>query len=145
MTMISIRISITIASLFMGLPAFASAVKPSFAKLPPLGKRVYILEASEPTGPTAIQVDSHQTVQVPYMKDPNIPGAVVRKPAVFVPKARAIAAKPATLNFKKMKIVGNFSYPRVGFDDEKATVQRADEPLGQDFFGKIFADADRDL
>jgi hypothetical protein len=139
----NIRIYLVIVLLLPGLQVFAASTS-----LAPIGKRVYVLDEQEKTGPTSIQAESQRPKSAAYMKDPAAPGGPIhltQKATPSAPKAKPLLAKAAVLTLKKQKIVGNYSYPRVGFASDKPVVQRVDEPLGKDFLERIFDDAERDL
>ncbi len=91
--------------------------------------------------PASKPVDAH------FLKDPIQPGTLVVPKVVARKKPQAVAepkAKPGKLRFKKVLVNGHLIRPRVEFSRDILPVGRADEPVTQDFFPKVFEPATRD-
>ena len=85
-----------------------------------------------------------------YLKDPMQPSrdakVEVARPGVKKAKAKtavkiARAEKHGQMKFKKLSVSGHVSQPRVEFSRDLLPVDRADEPLPQDFYQKVFLPA----
>lgn len=112
-------------------------------KFPPLGKRDYIVDQERPFAPVAIQPKGESPGAKRFLRDPVSPNDrdVAVEPGRPVPKApRPVVAKEKAgqLRFGALTIPGHRSRPRVEFNQEILPRRRADEPLAQDFFPKIF-------
>ena len=123
------------------------------APLPPVGQRAYILDASKPTAPVEIKRDGSAQTQESgkkrvVLRDPTFRSGPVE---VVVPKklppkklAKPAGMKPGSLRFGKVQVAGHVKHPRVDFTQETLPVERADEPLREDFFDKVFAPVNDD-
>lgn len=113
---------------------------------PPIGERKYLFD-KESAQPVVIQSASKAS-EAHYLKDPIQPGQLVPPKVVSVKKQAKIAAgpktKPGQLRFKKVLVSGHTILPRVEFSRDVLPVGRADEPVTQDFFQKVFEPATRD-
>jgi hypothetical protein len=118
------------------------------APLPPVGQRAYILDAAKPTAPVEIKRDTPAATapsgkkQV-VLRDPTFTNGPVE---VVVPKklpprkpAKPVGMKAGQLKFGKVRVAGHLKRPRVDFTQETIPVERADEPLREDFYDKVFA------
>ncbi len=85
-----------------------------------------------------------------YLKDPIQPSKDAKvetaRPVVKKKKAEPIAKvaraeKNGQMRFKKLSVSGHVSQPRVEFSRDLLPVDRADEPLPQDFYQKVFLPA----
>lgn len=85
-----------------------------------------------------------------YLKDPIQPSKDAQvQVARPVPKKKqsapvvkvARAEKNGQMRFKKLSVSGHVSQPRVEFSRDLLPVDRADEPLPQDFYQKVFLPA----
>lgn len=115
--------------------------------IPPVGKRVYILDGTTSAHGTSIQADGRLGPAGSYMRDPFSPDRKAPTVAKVVsqPRPAPLRVKPAVIVLKKQKIVGNLSFPRLKFDFERKALPRLDEVLEADFIGKIVDDANRDF
>ncbi len=147
------RLNIQTISLIFGLFAMASAgaaksAEPTTTALPKIGDRHYVLNGQDRFAPVTIQKAESLSASK-YLKDPVQPGQGVKVPVakLVVRHAKARAqpelrvAKPAQLRFRKLTVAGHSSQPRVEFSRDLLTVDRADEPLTQDFYQKVFLPA----
>lgn len=109
-------------------------------KLPPIGKRKYVLDGKDRAAPVTIESDQ-ETPSKTYLKDPVSTAPVNEKPAPKTAERRAPrlpAARSAQLRFKHLPVSGKLTRPRVEFKNDVIPVGRADEPVRQDFFPKVF-------
>jgi hypothetical protein len=114
-------------------------------QLPPLGQRVYVLDAEKPARPADIRPlerDSSVSGQ-PMMRDPlplNAASFVERsshKPAE-TPK------RVSRMTFDKASVQGRYLVPRVTFDRPSLEVGRQEAPVKQEYRKKIL-DSEREL
>ncbi len=134
-----------------GLSLVASATATA-GDLPPIGQRRYVIDDQNPYAPVAIkQGRDGKEAKAVTLKDPLQPSKQAK--VVQMPKrapVKDVAAKPVSkptaksgqLRFGRMSVQGHVAQPRVEFANETVPLERADEPLYQDFFNKIFAPAD---
>jgi hypothetical protein len=115
--------------------------------LPPVGQRKYLLDRDTPFAPVEIQNAGGPAKKTVYLKDPvhltgtiDLKAPVKRPPVVKAPVAprRQIAGQ---MRFKKMAVDGRLKRPRVEFSRDVLPLERADEPVSQEFFQKVFAPA----
>jgi hypothetical protein len=113
--------------------------------LPPIGQRKYILEAGNPSAPVDIQ-NSSQSVKKVYLKDPiqSSTDVVVKKfkrskrQRVAKAKLTKDNKKVSQIKFKGLKVSGRLTKPRVKFVRDLIEVKRADEPVREDFYNRVF-------
>ena len=68
--------------------------------------------------------------------------AALSPPDAFLTDVKvARAEKNGQMKFKKLSVSGHVSQPRVEFSRDLLPVDRADEPLPQDFYQKVFLPA----
>jgi hypothetical protein len=131
------------AAILLVGPALAALVGAGF---PPIGERKYEIDGHDRGAPAQIK-DARTASPKSYMKDPVQPGSVHAPAPTPRPKPVAVAkpkAKPGQLRFKAVRVNGHLIRPRVEFERDVLKVDRADEPVTQDFFNKIFEPAERD-
>lgn len=130
-----------IAILCWGVASLALAA--GAATVPPVGQRAYVLD---PDRHKPVTIERSDAARGRYLKDPVQPGSVrpapVAKPAPK-PVAKPAPAKPKAgqLRFKAMVVKGHLKQPRVEFTRALLPMDRADEPVTQDFFQKVFEPA----
>ncbi len=114
--------------------------------LPKIGDRHYEV-GGDRYAPVTIKKASTEA-SGKYLKDPMQPSkdakVEVARPGVRKPKAVAKVAraeKNGQMKFKKLSVSGHVSQPRVEFSRDLLPVDRADEPLPQDFYQKVFLPA----
>jgi hypothetical protein len=113
-------------------------------KLPPIGKRTYVIDG-EPSAPVTIR--SGDTKAKVFLKDPVGPSAPIKLAPIKkskpkpVAKAAPRATKMGRMNFKKVSISGHLRQPRVEFARERLPMDRADELTPPDFFQKVYEPA----
>ncbi len=116
--------------------------------LPKIGDRHYEV-GGDRYAPVTIKKASNEG-SGKYLKDPMQPSkeakVQVARPVVrkAKPKAEvrvARAEKNGQMKFKKLSVSGHVSQPRVEFSRDLLPVDRADEPLPQDFYQKVFLPA----
>lgn len=114
--------------------------------LPPIGDRAYVLPTGNRAAPVKIEKAGAQE-KGSFLKDPIQPGSVI-VPKASPPRPLAPAPKQVVragqLKFKAVLVNGHLIRPRVDFSRDVLLVERADEPVSQDFFDKIFEPAGRD-
>ncbi len=139
-----LRKFIIISFVFGIVPTGATA-----GDLPPLGKRKYLISAGNPASPVKIQNAEKKTTAV-YLKDPMNSKSQKRgvwkasKRRIKLKKkiaARSRAMKPSKLAFRAISVNGRKTKPRVRFVRDLIEVKRADEPLGKDFYQRVFLPA----
>lgn len=132
------RRTITILIFLVGALAAATYA----AGAPPVGKRRYVIDGGSPFAPVEIQPQT-APAKGTYLKDPLQPfGPIKTPPPVAVAKpAKAPPMRAAQLRFKKLPVNGAAAKPRVEFSSETLPLSRADEPVTQDFFDKVYAPA----
>jgi hypothetical protein len=116
------------------------------AGFPPIGERKYLIDGHNRYAPTQIK-DAKTAAASHYLKDPIQPGTVVPPKAKPRPKPTPVVhpkAKAGQLRFKAVTVNGHLIRPRVEFSRDILPVDRADEPVTQDFFQKVFEPASRD-
>ena len=118
------------------------------AKLPKIGERHYVIEGADRYAPVSIRPATTDTGGK-YLKDPVQPAKGVRvevaKPVVRKAAGPKVASsKPSHLRFRKLNVAGHLNQPRVEFSRDLLQVDRADEPLTQDFYQKVFLPAQDD-
>jgi hypothetical protein len=127
--------------------AGSTAMAASAKRLPPIGQRKYVLESDDPYAPVTIE-NAAASPREKYLKDPVQPSkeAKVIRPVRPAPKRAPVkqVARPGRLQFKKMSVNGYLKRPRVEFARDVLPVGRADEPLPEDFFQKVFEPAKDD-
>ena len=107
---------------------------------PPVGQRRYMIDQGSPYAPVRIQGKSGPAM-----------GAYLKDPIQIFPSSKASSVAPVKLNrnlkrrvhvgqlrFKKLPVAGATSRPRTEFVREILPINRADEPILQDFFDKVF-------
>lgn len=119
-----------IAALF---PSIFASAKP----LPPLGKRVYILDKASPERPAkieGIEIDADEGSTV--MKDPLPFNA---KHLSKEPKADVVnvPAKSSQLKFEQVAVGGRFMVPGASFERTRLSVKKAEEPTRVEYKKKI--------
>jgi hypothetical protein len=129
--------------LLISLTLGASSIRAE--QLPPLGKRVYLLDETKPARPAEIRPAergsslSGQTL----MRDPLPLNA-----ASFVDKTSHRPAEApkrvSRMNFDKVAVQGRYLVPRVTFDRPSLEVGRQEEPVKQEYRKKIL-DSEREL
>jgi len=134
---------------FLSRESYGKALESiSEERVPPIGKRIYIIDEKPNLTSSEIKSISHSDPDIPHMKDPKTPNfetqrLVVRK--MKKPEPKKLGIKPVVLNFSNLRIKGNFTQPRVRFQSEYLKLQRADESLKKNFFGKIYQVADEEF
>lgn len=122
--------------------------KGSAQALPKIGDRHYEV-GEDRYAPVTIKKASGDSPGK-YLKDPVQPSKdaklEVARPAVKKAKPTppvkiARAQKHGQLKFKTLSVSGHISQPRVEFSRDLLPVDRADEPLSQDFYQKVFLPA----
>ena len=118
-------------------------------RLPPLGERAYLVDEQHPDAPVTIERESQAAAKAPaadaaLLKDPLQPGQVrTPKPAPVARKKPQPAPRPvmktAQLRFRTLDIDGHLRQPRVEFSRDILPLDRADEPVSQDFYPRVFA------
>ena len=119
--------------------------------LPPLGERQYLLPNDRRFDGVVIQ-GLNQRKGTRYMRDPDQlkladstgPESSVGRAAPAVPAMPLIPrgiAKSAELRFRKVKVSGRATHPRLEFNLDALPIERADEPMNQDFYPRVFAPA----
>jgi len=117
-------------------------------KLPPIGKRQYVIDRAAPFAPVVIKKDQGKPANV-VLKDPLQPGheakvlAPVRKPIRRRRPARR-REMPGQLRFHALTVSGHLLQPRAKFAPDYLSVGRADEPTSRDFLDKVYAPAHDD-
>ncbi len=129
------------ALMFVSLPALCALIGAGF---PPIGERKYEIDGQNRYAPVQIK-DARTTSKKAYLKDPIQPGTVGAPPAAK-PRPRPVAAiqpkaKAGQLRFKAVTVNGHLIRPRVDFERDVLQVDRADEPVKQEFYQKIFEPA----
>lgn len=126
------------------MPVLCAAIAAGF---PPIGERKYEIDAQNRYAPVQIK-DARTSSPKSYLKDPIQPGSLhaprASKPAPKPVAVKRPKAKAGQLNFKAMTVNGHLIRPRVDFERDVLQVDRADEPVTQDFFQKVFEPASRD-
>lgn len=143
----------TIGSILLLIAGLATAVFAAEA-LPPIGKRVYVLDGNGKKGaPVAIERDTSKAAASVrpgrFLKDPIQPAKGVKAPPPLPvppprPKAPVRTARSAQLRFKPLNVNGHLKQPRVEFTRDELPLDRADEPLSSDFYNKVFEPAQDD-
>lgn len=114
------------------------------AGLPPIGERKYVIDGQDRYAPVQIR-DARTSAPKSYLKDPIQPGSLRAPPPVAPrPKPEPVArpkARAGQLHFGKLMVNGHLIRPRVDFGRDVLQVDRADEPVKQDFFQKVFEPA----
>ena len=108
--------------------------------LPPLGKRVYIIENSNLFRPTPIKRDSVEP-RAPFLRDPIQPSDKRPEPVVSAPiprRQKTQLTETGKLRFRTTPIGGKLSNPRVEFQQELLEIGRADESESIDFVSRIY-------
>jgi hypothetical protein len=116
--------------------------------LPPLGERQYLLPNDRRFDGVSIQRLS-QGDAARYMRDPDRPSKFHSAKAEHsvdyavpaLPKTSVPRAKSAELRFHSVKVSGRATRPRLDFNLESLPIERADEPMSQDFYPRVFAPA----
>lgn len=123
---------------FMGTPLRAE-------RLPPLGKRVYLLDDQKPARPADIR-PLERGASVPgqtLMRDPLPLGA-----SSIVEKSRHKSAEPpkrvSRMVFDKVSVQGRYLVPRVTFDRPSLDIGPQEEPVKTEYRKKIL-DSEREL
>ena len=140
--------NIAACSLFLGV---ASAVIASgrYAQaaqaLPPLGQRLYGLGQQQSVAPVVI-APARASNLGRYMRDPDQPGRLnVLAPHLIVTHRQPeLKEKPGSLRFQRLRVTGHLQQPRVAFRLDPLPLERADEPIGKDFYPKVFEPAKDD-
>ena len=113
---------------------------------PPIGQRKYVFEKESAEPVTIEKISAHADTH--FLKDPVQPGKLASPRAVVVKRkiqvAEAPKAKTGQMRFKRVLVNGHLIRPRVEFSRDVLPVGRADEPVAQDFFPKVFEPAIRD-
>lgn len=116
----------------LGSPAFAG---------PPIGKRRYVIDQTSPFAPVKIEAQG-SPVAGTYLKDPiqvfmnsSMAGP---KPAPKPKRILSSRVRSKQLRFNKLPVGGFANKPRVNFSRDTLSIERADEPVSQDFFDKVF-------
>lgn len=125
---------VTIALTWLSSGALAQA-----SSLPPLGKRVYIIESKSVFTPVVIESDhSSKAKEIGGLKDPlplaHTSGKDKRKSTV---KAAKDEKNKALLSFKTVAIKGRHAAPRVSFTLEPQKTQQAFLPLNLDLEDRL--------
>lgn len=131
------------AAFFLLLPGLWALLGAGF---PPIGERKYELDGQNRYAPVKIK-DARTASPKSYLKDPIQPGTVVAPAPAKLRAKAAVALKPKSkagqLRFKAVTVNGHLIRPRVDFDRDLLPVDRADEPVSQDFFQKVFEPTSR--
>ncbi len=114
-------------------------------QLPPLGKRVYVLDEEKPARPAEIR---------PLDRGSSVPGQTLMRdplPLNAASVADKNSHKPADapkrvsrMTFDKVAVQGRYLVPRVTFDRPSLDVGRQEEPVRQEYRKKIL-DSEREL
>ena len=127
--------------LFIGL-LFAAGIDEARGENPPLGKRKYLIEGD--IHKPVVITEKTKEVTGSYLQDPNFftgqdikAGKTIDNPKAKPPSPNYI---PTRLSFKKMNIRGEIINPRVYFEKPTINIDRADEPIPEDFLFKVFED-----
>ena len=111
------------------------------SSLPPLGKRVYVLEEREHFNPVAIHSETRKESStreivlrdsIPFPDPKKHSGSAVK---LRIPETKA--HRQAQLKFSSLAIRGRLSSPRIPFRTEAMSGTRADEGLEMDFVQAI--------
>jgi hypothetical protein len=136
------------AILVAGTAAFALAANAE--KLPPIGKRAYVIDTQDPAAPVTIEKDGKAAGKAVVLKDPVHPSGPIKlvplkktKPKP-VARAKPVPMKPGRLRFGAVTVSGHLKKPRVEFTRDVLPVERADELEAPDFFQKVYEPARRD-
>lgn len=112
---------------YLFLLIFISFFKGAWAAdLPPIGKRIYIIDKDNPFNPSVIKTRKAQT-DIEYLKDPiQYDGTTGYLPDLS--KYRPVIGKkpkilPAKLNFKPLLVKGKYSQPRIAFSQKELPVE----------------------
>jgi len=132
----------------LSLPGFRQKRLAS-RSLPPLGERQYILPNDRRFDGVAIQ-RLNQGEAARYMRDPDqlrksatakAEHSPVDYAAPALPQTSGPRAKSAELRFHRVKVSGRATRPRLDFNLDSLPIERADEPMSQDFYPRVFVPA----
>lgn len=126
------------------------AVVANAEKLPPIGKRAYVIDGKDPAAPVTIKKDGTAAGKTVVLKDPVHPSGPIKlvplkkvKPKP-VAQAKPLPMKAGQMRFGAVAVHGHLKKPRVEFTRDVLPVERADELQAPDFFQKVYEPAQRD-
>jgi hypothetical protein len=131
--------------IYLLIPLCFAAAPVQADQLPPLGKRVYVLDEDKPARPADIRPlgpGSSLSGQA-VMRDPLPLGA----PGLVEGKKHRPAQTPkrvSRMTFDKVAVQGRYLVPRVTFDRPSLEIGRQEEPVKQEYRKKIL-DSEREL
>lgn len=107
--------------------------------LPPLGKRLYLLDKAKPERPAKIEgIDADPAKNEVVMKDPLPFGS---KSQMLKAKRHDevvnMPAKSSQLKFEQVAVGGRFMVPRAAFDRPRLSVKKAEEASRVEYKKKI--------
>jgi hypothetical protein len=141
----------------LAIVAVGALTLPSFRQknltsrtLPPLGERQYLLPNDRRFDGVSIE-RLNQGDAARYMRDPDqlaksasvkakssVDHAVPALPKTSSPIPRE---RSAELRFRRVKVSGRATRPRLDFNLDSLPIERADEPMSQDFYPRVFVPA----
>lgn len=121
------------------------SLEASASAIPPVGKRVYLIDSNRSSSPVRIQ-SSAATGEGVRLKDPIQPkGPIPVRLSQPIKKAKKVERpRRVQVRFSKLPIKGYLKKPAVEFSRDSLPINRVDEPLNSDFFDKVFIPAQDD-
>ncbi|HYX38280.1 MAG TPA: hypothetical protein VE954_34695 [Oligoflexus sp.] len=114
-------------------------------QLPPLGKRIYVLDEEKPARPADIR---------PLERGSSVPGQTMMRDPLFLGAAEFVdknshrptnaPKRVSRMTFDKVSVQGRYLVPRVTFDRPSMDVGRQEEPVKAEYRKKIL-DSEREL
>lgn len=136
---------------YLGTAALALMLDVAVAKpLPPIGKRMYILDSTRPEIPATIEGINSPALEVgieapprELMKDPiPISDKIVKESEVWKQPGRVVS-KASKIKLQKLAVAGRYSAPRVPLEKIRQVIEPAEQPVKQDFQKKVLESEDR--